>query len=180
MAQRSSTTILQSSISRKRLRVPFAIRPTQAVSFSQGFDSAIRVPWAARRTPPASSGAGLSSSLAPGLIISTTLGTPFAHSSSHRLDISHYCPVRGAFSCNPRLAPRKAFFSTSSRAMVATKIDGTAIAKKIRERLHAEIAEKQAINPRYNPSLKIIQGASPLQELFQGHVKQRKLTRCLI
>ncbi|KAK3935898.1 C-1-tetrahydrofolate synthase, cytoplasmic [Diplogelasinospora grovesii] len=41
--------------------------------------------------------------------------------------------------------------------MAATKIDGTAIAKKIRERLHAEIAEKKKSNPRYQPSLKIIQ-----------------------
>ena len=42
--------------------------------------------------------------------------------------------------------------------MTATKIDGTAIAKKIRERLHAEIESTQKINPRYKPSLKIIQG----------------------
>jgi methylenetetrahydrofolate dehydrogenase (NADP+)/methenyltetrahydrofolate cyclohydrolase/formyltetrahydrofolate synthetase len=42
--------------------------------------------------------------------------------------------------------------------MAATKIDGTAIARKIREGLHAEIAEKQKLNPRYKPSLKIIQG----------------------
>lgn len=42
--------------------------------------------------------------------------------------------------------------------MGAVKIDGTAIAKKIRESLHAEIEEKKAINPRYIPSLKIIQG----------------------
>jgi methylenetetrahydrofolate dehydrogenase (NADP+)/methenyltetrahydrofolate cyclohydrolase/formyltetrahydrofolate synthetase len=42
--------------------------------------------------------------------------------------------------------------------MTATKIDGTAIAKKIRERLHAEIVETQNTNPRFKPSLKIIQG----------------------
>lgn len=42
--------------------------------------------------------------------------------------------------------------------MVATKLDGTAIAKTIRERLGTEIAEKQKLNPRYKPSLKIIQG----------------------
>ncbi|RMD40991.1 hypothetical protein DV735_g4129, partial [Chaetothyriales sp. CBS 134920] len=41
--------------------------------------------------------------------------------------------------------------------MVATKIDGNAIAKSIRERLHASIQEKQKTNPRYIPSLKIIQ-----------------------
>jgi methylenetetrahydrofolate dehydrogenase (NADP+)/methenyltetrahydrofolate cyclohydrolase/formyltetrahydrofolate synthetase len=42
--------------------------------------------------------------------------------------------------------------------MTATKIDGTAIAKKIRERLHSEIEKTQKINPRFKPSLKIIQG----------------------
>ncbi|KLU92152.1 C-1-tetrahydrofolate synthase [Magnaporthiopsis poae ATCC 64411] len=41
--------------------------------------------------------------------------------------------------------------------MSATKIGGTAIAKKIRERLQSEIAEKQATNPLYKPCLKIIQ-----------------------
>ena len=41
--------------------------------------------------------------------------------------------------------------------MTATKIDGTAIAKGIRERLHKEILETQKNNPRYKPSLKIIQ-----------------------
>ncbi|RYP40720.1 hypothetical protein DL768_010600 [Monosporascus sp. mg162] len=41
--------------------------------------------------------------------------------------------------------------------MTATKLDGTAIAKKIRERLAAEIVEKQRVNPRYKPHLKIIQ-----------------------
>lgn len=41
--------------------------------------------------------------------------------------------------------------------MTATKIDGTAIAKSIRERIAGEIADKQAKNPRYKPSLVIIQ-----------------------
>ncbi|KAH9906728.1 formate-tetrahydrofolate ligase [Xylariomycetidae sp. FL2044] len=41
--------------------------------------------------------------------------------------------------------------------MAATKLDGTAIAKKIRERLAAEIVEKQKVNPKYQPCLKIIQ-----------------------
>jgi hypothetical protein len=47
---------------------------------------------------------------------------------------------------------------STARVMGAIKLDGTAIAKAIRERLGAEIAEKQRINPRYKPSLKIIQG----------------------
>ncbi|KIW89037.1 uncharacterized protein Z519_10522 [Cladophialophora bantiana CBS 173.52] len=41
--------------------------------------------------------------------------------------------------------------------MGATKIDGKAIAQKIRERLAAEIRERQRVNPRYMPCLKIIQ-----------------------
>ncbi|KAJ4337781.1 tetrahydrofolate synthase [Ascochyta clinopodiicola] len=41
--------------------------------------------------------------------------------------------------------------------MTATKIDGTAIAKSIRERLGEYIKEKQGVNPRYRPSLKIVQ-----------------------
>lgn len=41
--------------------------------------------------------------------------------------------------------------------MGATKIDGKVIAQKIRERLGAEVAQKQKANPRYRPSLKIIQ-----------------------
>ncbi len=54
-------------------------------------------------------------------------------------------------------APRRAF-SISNPTMAATKIDGTAIAKRIRERLAAEIVEKQKLNPKYEPCLKIIQG----------------------
>ena len=41
--------------------------------------------------------------------------------------------------------------------MAATKIDGTAIAKSIRERIKAEIEDVQATNPRFKPSLVIIQ-----------------------
>ncbi|CAK7245959.1 MAG: tetrahydrofolate synthase [Sporothrix thermara] len=43
--------------------------------------------------------------------------------------------------------------------MVAAKIDGTALAKRIRESLRAEVAEKQKTNPRFQPCLKIIQVA---------------------
>jgi methylenetetrahydrofolate dehydrogenase (NADP+)/methenyltetrahydrofolate cyclohydrolase/formyltetrahydrofolate synthetase len=42
--------------------------------------------------------------------------------------------------------------------MVATNLDGTAISKKIRERIAAEIVETQKANPIYRPFLKIIQG----------------------
>lgn len=41
--------------------------------------------------------------------------------------------------------------------MAAQKIDGTAIAKNIRERLHEEIEATRKSNPRYQPCLKIIQ-----------------------
>jgi len=54
--------------------------------------------------------------------------------------------------------PHQRSFSSSQFAMTATKIDGTAIAKKIREKLHAEIEATQKANPRFKPSLKIIQG----------------------
>lgn len=42
--------------------------------------------------------------------------------------------------------------------MAATKIDGTAIAKGIREGLKAEIEKAQLTNPRFKPSLVIFQG----------------------
>jgi len=48
--------------------------------------------------------------------------------------------------------------SFSSAIMIAEKIDGTAIAKRIRERINKDIAEKQKANPRFKPSLIIIQG----------------------
>jgi hypothetical protein len=51
-----------------------------------------------------------------------------------------------------------ASFSSTSIAMTAKKIDGTAIAKSIRERLQTEIQNTQKTNPRFKPSLKIIQG----------------------
>ncbi|KAK0707549.1 formate--tetrahydrofolate ligase-domain-containing protein [Lasiosphaeris hirsuta] len=41
--------------------------------------------------------------------------------------------------------------------MVATKIDGTATARKIREGLRIEIAQLKETNPRFHPSLKIVQ-----------------------
>ncbi|QLI72906.1 C-1-tetrahydrofolate synthase, cytoplasmic [Metarhizium brunneum] len=56
---------------------------------------------------------------------------------------------------HPSLHRRQRF--ASSAAMTARVLDGTAIAKSIRERIGAEIVEKQKLNPRYKPSLKIIQ-----------------------
>ena len=56
-------------------------------------------------------------------------------------------------------SPSRSFHS-SPLNMVAAKIDGNAIAKSIRERLHDEIRDRQNSNPRYRPALRIIQGAS--------------------
>ena len=53
-------------------------------------------------------------------------------------------------------AARRAYHPTPAN-MTATTIDGTAIAKSIRERISQEIADKQARNPRYQPGLVIIQ-----------------------
>lgn len=153
---------LQRSIIRPRLRSAAAICPIGAVKVARGFKSGIQGPSAARRTPPFLSGAG-SPTLASASIISATPRANVAPTSTNlhsRLEPSRYFSGRHALLCNTYLAPSRAFFSTSARTMAATRIDGTAIAKKIRERLHEEIAEKQKINPRYNPSLKIIQGAS--------------------
>lgn len=48
-------------------------------------------------------------------------------------------------------------FSSTPNIMAATKIDGTAIAKSIREGLKAEIEQIQQTNPRFKPSLTIFQ-----------------------
>jgi len=42
--------------------------------------------------------------------------------------------------------------------MVAEKIDGTAVARKIRDRINEEIKRKQKANKRFRPALTIIQG----------------------
>ena len=49
------------------------------------------------------------------------------------------------------------YFSAVPPAMAATKIDGAGIAKTIRERINANIKRAQENNPRYRPSLKIVQ-----------------------
>ena len=59
--------------------------------------------------------------------------------------------------CQGHRQQTKRLFSGSSRTMAAANIDGTAIAKSIRERINADIKKTQETNPRYKPSLKIIQ-----------------------
>lgn len=49
-------------------------------------------------------------------------------------------------------------YFADTRAMAGSKIDGNAIAKGIREKLNAQIQKTQQSNPRYKPSLVIIQG----------------------
>ena len=53
--------------------------------------------------------------------------------------------------------PGKRHFSKQPYNMVADRIDGTAIAKNIREKINADIKKIQETNPRYKPSLTIIQ-----------------------
>ena len=52
---------------------------------------------------------------------------------------------------------RSRSISSSAHRMAAERIDGTAIAKSIRERIDAEIKKTQETNPRYKPSLTIVQ-----------------------
>lgn len=50
--------------------------------------------------------------------------------------------------------------------MAAAKIDGTAIAKSIRQGLKSEIEQIQVTNPRFKPNLVIFQGKyTPLRDI---------------
>lgn len=51
----------------------------------------------------------------------------------------------------------KRAFSGSAKTMAAERIDGTAIAKAIRDRINSDIKRTQETNPRYKPSLTIVQ-----------------------
>ena len=72
--------------------------------------------------------------------------------------LSCFYPLGGGRHYTQRIANLSRPFSTSPTSMAAIKIDGTAIAKKIRAGLHEEIHDRQKLNPKYKPSLKIIQG----------------------
>lgn len=56
---------------------------------------------------------------------------------------------------SPAISPFRKF---SGSAMAAAKIDGTAIAKSIRQGLKSEIEQIQVTNPRFKPNLVIFQG----------------------
>lgn len=91
--------------------------------------------------------------------------TVFTQSSVVRINTSGHPYLATAVSpWNSCKLSQIRYFSSTSSAMVATKLDGVAIAKAIRERLGGEIAEKQKLNPRYKPCLKIVQGESPNNE----------------
>jgi hypothetical protein len=70
----------------------------------------------------------------------------------------HSFIVRESSQARPANFAQRRPFSHTTVNMTAQKLDGTAIAKSIREKLNAEILEKQKSNPRYIPSLVIIQG----------------------
>lgn len=75
--------------------------------------------------------------------------------------------------CSPRasiLIPPAASFHRKSctSATMASKIDGTAIARSIREGLKAEIETIQVTNPRFKPNLIIFQGKRSLAAIGEG------------
>lgn len=64
---------------------------------------------------------------------------------------------RNAYAVKQAHDPGKRSFSGSAKTMVAERIDGTAIAKGIRDTINSGIKRTQETNPRYQPSLTIIQ-----------------------
>jgi len=87
-----------------------------------------------------------------------TLPSPTSRSlyCLHRARILHQQQTATSCPCPARPSQSRQF-SSSLPAMAGTKIDGTAVAKGIREKLHAQIQETQKSNPRFKPNLKIIQ-----------------------
>ncbi|KAF3086185.1 tetrahydrofolate synthase [Orbilia oligospora] len=69
----------------------------------------------------------------------------------------HFIHQPATIAPNPFQGLNRRSHPSSSAAMVAQKIDGTAIAKSIRERLHDQIKKKQETSPRFKPALTIIQ-----------------------
>jgi hypothetical protein len=125
----------------------------------------IRVPVRSPRPAivPAHFTAGLlTDPLQPQVLLNDFAANPvnptFARNWSSSCSLNRVTQRRRTVPLYPPAPASRRQFSSSYPAMVATKLDGTAIAKKIRERLATDIAEKQKLNPRYQPSLKIIQG----------------------
>lgn len=95
----------------------------------------------------------------PYFLTSTSSSIPPLALHSRRITLASHT-VRPPAVGSDSLDLGKASFSTSRPVMTAQKIDGTAIAKSIRARLHSEVQERKNANPKYIPSLKIIQGTS--------------------
>ena len=70
---------------------------------------------------------------------------------TRRLALVHDYERKSSFALSKRQ------FSSGAPNMAAVKIDGTAIAKSIREKINADVKEIQKTNPRYKPSLTIVQ-----------------------
>lgn len=79
-------------------------------------------------------------------------------SGQSRRRLALLCAPAWRSTLQPRINSR--LFSVTRNDMVAEKIDGTAVAKKIRERIGQEIKKKQETSPRFKPSLTIVQGES--------------------
>lgn len=105
------------------------------------------------------------------LYSSSTAAAAAARTTATTSLSSLHGPSRGVRSA-PRPAYR-AFYSNSTNTM-ASKIDGTAIAKSIRAGLKTEIEQIQQSNPRFKPSLVIYQSMliplyhPPSYSLYQG------------
>ena len=74
-------------------------------------------------------------------------------------------PLTSALQTWPAVVSHRNFYCS---AAMASRIDGTAIAKDIREGLKAEIEKIQQSNPRFKPNLVIFQGTQSAQCLNEG------------
>lgn len=119
-------------------KAPSAATFSPSAGSAQGLLSANPSSWGARLFPS-----------------SATYPASASYFSSSSSPSSSSLPSTGRL---PSRLQQQRSFATTAAAMVAIKLDGNTIAKAIRERLGAEIAEKQQKNPRYRPSLRIIQG----------------------
>lgn len=77
--------------------------------------------------------------------LSYTGSNPFILSSSNRVVGTTLQTFKHEYFSPPKMAP--------------SKIDGTAIAKEIRERLKAEVSKLREADPTFRPSLTIVQGS---------------------
>lgn len=167
-----------------RPEVPFALTTPEACSADPNHHPM-------RSTPHTPRYQLLSSSASPTFVRSRAIATAGPRPSHHHFPIrdSETLRSRGRYPLPVRAysshaisssSPSQTFCSPSSshqppppseqNTMAAQKIDGTAIAKAVRERVRVEILEKQQANPRYKPCLKIIQGV--WQQVFAPQVAQ--------